>query len=131
LSGLFLFSKIDIYYWKKIQAMKKVPLFEEFLNENLNSAFKLLDEIFKEAKKSKNFSEVKMMTPDYEEDWIGDVIYIKSKLKGESSYHKNDLDEFVIGIDPDTKEVSLHYMPSGNDSEVNSLEEFIQMSRAK
>jgi hypothetical protein len=114
--------------------MKNLRTFDQFVNESMinesKQAEKLLVDIFKEAKKSKTFSSVEMTKPRYEgEFFVGDVIYIKSKLKGEDR-HKNDYDEFAIGIDEDSGEVVLVYEPSGNETEISTLEEFKNITRA-
>jgi hypothetical protein len=113
--------------------MKNLRSFVEFVNESVinESTFqksqKLLQDMFKEAKKSKNFSDVKMM-PSAE--FSNDAIYIKSKLKSESDYHKNEYDEFEIGIDDNTYEVIAVYIPSGYDEELTSIEDFKKFTRA-
>jgi hypothetical protein len=113
--------------------MNHIQSFDQFINESLitESSKSLLADIFKEAKKSKNFSKVEMTNRNNSDaDFVGDYIYIKSKLKGTSEYHKNDFDEFSIGIDKDSGDVILIYEPNGYDEEITSVQQFKDMTRA-
>lgn len=109
--------------------MKRIKTFDEFINESVKES-KLLADIFKEAKKSRNFSIVEMRDDLDKNDWRGSVVYIKSKLKGDTKYHKDDLDEFEIGLDANDDVIILHYIPSGYTEEISSLKEFKDMTRA-
>jgi len=117
--------------------MKNVQKFDDFIGEGfLNESTKadrLISDIFKEAKKSKNFSKVEMSKADDNDgmDFVGNVVYIKSKLKGQNDFHKNDLDEFTIGVDKYNNEVVAIYDPSGYDQKIKSIDDFIQFTRAK
>ena len=101
----------------------------ESLDEKSSGDSALLQKMYKALTRSKNFSSVKMSKADFPEDWDGAIIKVKSKLKGESEYHKNDLDDFEIGIEVDGG-ITLHYTPSGNTEPVDSVATAIEMTRA-
>jgi hypothetical protein len=96
--------------------------------DTVSSNDKLVNNIFDVAKKSDNFETVQKKQGN-SEDWIGDIVYIKSKLKGDG-YHKDDFDEFEIGVDKDDNTVVIHYIPNGNTEEISSIDEFIEFTHA-
>jgi len=102
---------------------------ESVINEKSSKDNALLDKMFKALKRSKNFSSIKMKKPDYPDDWDGAVIYIKSKLKSENDYHKNDFDEFEIGVDPDGG-ILRHYIPNGDTEPSDSVADILMQTRA-
>lgn len=89
----------------------------------MTKAEELLKQIEKEAKASKMFSSVERIETDPKSTWKGDIIHIISKRKGDD-LHGNQLDEFEIGIDKDSGEVVAHYVPNGNDTEIDDIEVF-------
>lgn len=86
----------------------------------------LFNKILDYAKQSKTFSDVSIIKSN---GIINDGIYIKSKLKGESEYHKNDFDEYEI-TDGLYDDLILHYLPSGYVTVLNDIEDFITITRA-
>ena len=115
--------------------MKNVQTFDQFVNESYNVDEKssgdnaLLQKMYKALKNSKSFKSIKMEKPYAPEDWDGSVIKIVSKLKGTSQYHKDEVDEFEIGIEKDGG-LTLHYVPSGNTEPVKSVVDVVKMTRA-
>ena len=115
--------------------MKNVQTFDQFVNESYNVDEKssgdnaLLQKMYKALKNSKSFKSIKMEKPYAPEDWDGAVIKIVSKLKGTSQYHKDEVDEFEIGIEKDGG-LTLHYVPSGNTEPVKSVVDVVKMTRA-
>ena len=103
-------------------------MMHESLNEKSSADNALLQKMFKALKKSKNFKSIKMTKPYSEDDWDGAVIKIMSNLYGEDR-HKNDLDVFEIGVDHDGG-IVIHYVPSGGESEIDSVAQAIMMTRA-
>ena len=118
-------SKMDANTKDQYAAALEILLYES-LNENDSS---MLNDMFKALSKSKNFKTVEMIEPYDKDDWKGKVIKIESKLKGESQYHTNDFDEFEIGIEHDGG-ISIHYLPSGNDTPVSSVKDVLELTRA-
>jgi hypothetical protein len=108
----------------------KYEIYNESVNEKSSGDNALLQKMFKALKTSKNFKSIKMEKPFAPEDWDGAVINIVSKLKGTSEYHKDEVDEFEIGIEKDGSGLILHYTPSGNTEPVKSVADVITMTRA-
>lgn len=88
----------------------------------------LYHKIYDEALKSSNFDKVHYAKPEYPGDWDGDVIYIKSKLKGTSEDHKNEFDEYEIGLH--NGNIILHHTPSGYTTGIDDVEDFTTITRA-
>jgi hypothetical protein len=92
---------------------------------------KIILDISKEAKKSKNFSKVQISKADKDDTmFAGNIIYIKSKLKGLNDRHKEDYDEFTIGLDKYTNEIVCIYEPNGYDQVISTVDEFKKLTRA-
>jgi hypothetical protein len=104
-------------------------ILNEDVNEKSSADNALLQKMFKALKRSKNFKSVKMGKPYDQDDWDGATINIVSKLKGEDDRHKDDFDEFEIGIDIDGGIVMI-YEPSGNDTEIESVADVMTLTRA-
>lgn len=123
----------------------KIKLFEEFISDNANtvpsSAKRLILDIYKEAKKSKNFSKVTINNTYLKSSpFIGETVTIISKRYEQVNYAEYKriggnlsnvpFEEFEIGYSPEENAVIVS-TDTGHDEVLNSLNDFIKFSGSR
>ncbi len=108
--------------------MKKVKLFEAFVNEASDKKPAILVKLFKELEKAKNLHLLGWGFDGMEE--FPHTINFENGLESESDYHKGEMEQFTFYLNDDGKTILGIYNLSGYDQELKTPKDAVEWCRA-